>query len=125
MDQEECYAWGELFIRDRDDREAGMSHRAAAMGLTQRATEETLVWHRGSQEECRWVFINDPSDLEQIRAVYNSAHNTRSPCCFVVVKQPDASDTRGDTIFDIFRLNPTSYLWHFHRVYTRPAGQSE
>jgi hypothetical protein len=30
------------------------------------------------------------------------------------------SDTRGDIIFDIFRLSPQSYLWHFNRVYTRP-----
>jgi hypothetical protein len=28
--------------------------------------------------------------------------------------------TRGDVIFDIFRLSPQSYLWHFNRVYTPP-----
>lgn len=120
MDTEECYAWGELFTRDRDALATGMSQRAGAMGLTQHELDGILIWKRDEDEECRWVFIDDPSDIEQVRMVYNNDENTQSPCCFVVVKQPDASDTRGDIIFDIFRLNPESSLWHFNRVYTRP-----
>jgi hypothetical protein len=120
MDQEECYAWGELFTKEGNALEAGMSARAAAMGLTQEAHDDVLVWSRGPDEECRWVFVEDPSDIDRIRAVYADDGNIRSPACFVVVKQPDPSDTRGDVIFDIFRLNSHSYLWHFHRVYTRP-----
>ena len=122
MDEEECYKWGELFARDRHGRQAGMSARATAMGLTQEERDGVLVWTKDQTEECRWVFVEDPSDLDAIRAVYSSDEHTQSPNCFVVVKQPDPSDTRGDIIFDIFRLNERSYLWHFNRVYT-PLGK--
>jgi len=30
-------------------------------------------------------------------------------------------DRNGSLIFDIFRMSPHSYLWHFNRVYTRPG----
>lgn len=122
MDEEECYGWGELFTRDRDALASGMAARAEAMGLTQEERDGTLIWNKGAKEECRWVFVQDPSDVESVRAVYSSDENVGSPSCFVVVKQPDPSDTRGDVIFDIFRLSPRSYLWHFNRVYTRPGG---
>jgi len=38
--------------------------------------------------------------------------------------QQDPSDTRGDVIFDIFRMSPHSYLWHFNRVHTQPEQES-
>jgi hypothetical protein len=44
--------------------------------------------------------------------------------CFVVVRQPDPRESRGDIVFDIFRLNPQSLLWAFNRVYTRPEDKS-
>jgi hypothetical protein len=51
--------------------------------------------------------------------------NISAPVCFIVVRQPDPTDDRGDILFDIFRLSPQSYLWHFNRVYTPPrAGGS-
>ena len=124
MDDEECYRWGELFVGDWDTLVTGMSTRAGAMGLTQEERDGTLIWNRGPNEECRWVFIKDPSDIESVRAVYSDGENVRSPSCFVVVKQPDPSETRGDVVFDIFRLSPESYLWHFNRVYTRPKNNT-
>jgi hypothetical protein len=120
MDTEECYAWGKLFARDREALVAGMAERARAMGLDQQVRGETLVWNRGTEEDCRWVFVPDPANIERVRDVFSDDGNVNSPSCFVVVTQPDESDTRGDAIFDIFRLSPKSYLWHFHRVYTRP-----
>jgi hypothetical protein len=98
-----------------------MTERAGAMGLAQEERNGILVWHRGAEEECRWVFVEDPSDIERVRGIYADPENARSPSCFVVVKQPDPSETRGDVVFDIFRLSPKSYLWHFNRVYTRPG----
>ena len=124
MDEEECYQWGELFTSDWNALQDGMSARASATGLSQEERDGVLVWKKGPNEECRWVFVENPSDLESIRAIYSDDENTRSPCCFVVVRQPDPSDTRGDVIFDIFRLTPQSYLWHFNRVYTRPRSES-
>jgi hypothetical protein len=124
MDQEECYRWGEIFASPWDSLTARMSDRAAAMGLTQENRDNVLIWHRGSSEECRWILINDPCDIESIRAVYNNDENVQSPTCFIVVKQPDPSESRGDVIFDIFRLNAQSLLWHFNRVYTRPKDKS-
>jgi hypothetical protein len=124
MDERECYEWGALFARDWDALVTGMSARADALGLSQEVREHVLVWKRGPDEECRWIFVGDPSSIDEVRAVYSDDENIRSPSCFVVVKQPDPSDDRGDVIFDIFRLSPRSYLWHFNRVYTRPGGES-
>lgn len=124
MDREECYRWGDLFTSDWASLVSGMSERADAMGLLQADRNGSLVWSRDEIEECRWVFVEDPSDVERIRAIYGDNENVESPCCFVVVKQPDPSDSRGDVIFDIFRLSPQSYLWHFNRVYTRPTQKS-
>jgi hypothetical protein len=122
--KKKCYAWGELFTKDWDGLVNGMSARASAMKLTQEEQDGVLIWNRGPNEECRWVFVEDPSDVERVRAVYSNDENVRSPSCFVVVKQPDPSETRGDIIFDIFQLSPKSYLWHFNRVYTRPGAKS-
>jgi hypothetical protein len=120
MDEEECYRWGELFISDWGSLVSGMSARANTMGLIQEERDGILIWRKGADEQCRWVFVEDPSDLETVRAVYSSDENTNSPSCFVVVRQRDPSDSRGDVIFDIFGLSPESYLWHFNRVYTPP-----
>jgi hypothetical protein len=123
MDDEECYRWGEIFTQSWDSLAAEMAERAKTMGLTQEKKDGVLVWRKDASEKCRWVFVNDPSDIESIRAVFNDDENVQSPACFVVVKQPDPSDTRGDVIFDIFRLNAQSFLWHFNRVFTRPKGR--
>lgn len=125
MDNEECYKWGEIFVEPWDSLAAKMADRAKAMGLTQEKRDKDLIWHKDSSEECRWVFVNDPSDIESIRTIFNDDENVHSPTCFVVVRQPDPSDSRGDVIFDIFRLNSQSFLWHFNRVYTRPKKQSD
>ena len=124
MDDEECYRWGEIFAGPWNSLVGRMSDRAAAMGLVQETSDGALIWRNDSSEECRWIFINDPSDIESVRAVYNNDENVQSPACFVVVRQPDPSESRGDIVFDIFRLNPQSLLWHFNRVYTRPEGKS-
>lgn len=120
MDQEECFRWGKLFSGDRTAKISGMAERAAALGLTQAEDTDVLIWTKDQVEFCRWVFIGDPADVESIRRVYASDENIQSPCCYIVVRQLDPSDTRGDIIFDIFRLNPQSFLWHFNRVYTQP-----
>ena len=125
MDNEECYKWGEIFIEPWEPFAAKMAERANALGLSQEIREEVLIWYKNSSEECRWVFVSDPSNIEQIRTIYNNDENVQSPTCFVVVKQLDPSETRGDIIFDIFRLNRQSFLWHFNRVYTRPKKQSD
>ena len=122
MDQEECYAWGEIFASDRAVMVKHMSARASALGMTLEERGDALVWGRDGVEDCRWVIVDDPSDIERVRTVFNSDENAASPRCFVVVTQRDESDTRGEIIFDIFEMSPRSYLSHFYRVYTRPAG---
>jgi len=125
MDKEEAYKWGELFSSTWPDIALGMAQRAEALNLSQETAEHKVIWRGDDGEKCRWVFIDDPSDIDSIRALYNDDANIHSPSCFVVVKQPDPSDDRGDVIFDIFRLNPQSLLWHFNRVYTRPAVNAD
>ena len=125
MDNEECYKWGEIFANPWDSLAEKMADRAKALGLMQEKKDNVLIWLKDSSEECRWVFVNDPADIETIRAVFNDDENVQSPTCFVVVKQTDPSDSRGDIIFDIFRLNAQSLLWHFNRVYTKPDDQSD
>ncbi|MFQ5529181.1 MAG: hypothetical protein ACE5FP_02415 [Gemmatimonadota bacterium] len=97
-----------------------MANRAADNGLTKEVEERQLSWLAGGETAVRLIFVADPSDFHAIRKIYEDESNARVPVCFVIVRQPDESDSRGEVIFDIFRLSPKSYLWHFHRVYTPP-----
>jgi hypothetical protein len=97
-----------------------MAAKAAAVGAEQEVGDEVLVWRRDGVVQVRFVFVDDPSDMSAIRAVYNDDANVASPASFIIVKQPDPTDDRGAVIFDIFMMSPRSYLWHFHRVFTRP-----
>ena len=123
MDLDECYKWGEIFNRDWNSLINDMAERAEILGLTQEENNGILIWKKEKTEQCRWVFVDDPSDVESIRTIYSNDRNIDSPTCYIVVKQPDPSDDRGEIIFDIFRLNAQSYLWHFNRVFTRPEKQ--
>jgi hypothetical protein len=121
MDDSECYEWADIFIAPWESLKSRMSERAEMLGLLQKESKGTLVWLKEGEEHCRWLFIQDASDIGAIRSVFDNDENVNSPSCFVVVKQVDPDEDRGDVIFDIFRLNPQSYLWHFNRVYTPPA----
>ena len=123
MDIEECYKWGELFNRECMSMVKGMAERAEILGLVQEEIKGILIWKKDKTEQCRWVYVEDPSNAESIRDIYANDQNIKSPTCFIVVRQPDPSDDRGEIIFDIFRLNRQSYLWHFNRVFTKPNTQ--
>ena len=123
MNLDTCYEWGNLFASPWEELVQGMDSRAAQMGLAQMDEARCLVWKRGEETRLRWLFVDDPSDIEDIRRVYNDEANMQAPLCFIVVQQPDPSDERGDIIFDVFRLSPKSYLWHFHRVFTPPKSK--
>ena len=125
MDLEESYKWGELFNKDWDSVQTGMVERANILGFTQEVKNQIIIWNNKKEEQCRWIFVDDPSDIEIIRSIYSNDDNITSPACFVVVKQPDPGEDRGDIIFDIFRLNAQSYLWHFIRVFTKPKKKSD
>ncbi len=114
------FEWGQLFASPWEAVVDGMAQRARAEGLAQEVDGRMLTWMAGDAPAVRYIFIDDPSDFGAVRAVYTDASNARVPVCFVVVRQPDESDDRGGVIFDIFRLSPKSYLWHFNRVYTPP-----
>jgi len=120
MDRETCYEWGKLFASPWDEIVEGMASRAVRMGLGQKAGDRYVAWRQDGQVRVRFVFVNDPSDIDAVRRIYNDEANVLAPVCFIVVRQPDPTDDRGDIIFDIFRLSPESYLWHFNRVYTPP-----
>jgi hypothetical protein len=123
MDRETCYAWGTLFASPWQELIAGMASRAGQMGLAQAAGDRTLVWRKGNQVRVRWLFVSDPADIGTIRRIFNDEANVQAPLGFIVVRQPDGSDARGDIIFDVFRLSPESYLWHFYRVFTPPKSK--
>ncbi len=118
----QAYEWGLLFASPWEEIVEAMASRAAEAGMTQETREGQLSWSRGAETAVRFLFVDDPSDFSAIRRIYEDDSNSRIPVCFIVVRQPDESDTRGDVIFDIFRLSPKSYLWHFHRVFTPPGG---
>jgi hypothetical protein len=123
MDLEECYKWGELFNREWKSMVKGMAERAEILGLVQKEIKGILIWEKDKTEQCRWVYLEDPSNAESIRDFFANDQNIKSPTCFIVVRQPDPSDDRGEIIFDIFRLNRQSYLWHFNHVFTKPNTQ--
>jgi hypothetical protein len=125
MDDRQCYEWGNLFASGWDEIVAAMGTKAVEAGLAQESGDDYVVWNKDGEAQVRYVFANDPSDIEAIRRIYNDDANISAPVCFIVVRQPDPTDDRGDILFDIFRLSPQSYLWHFNRVYTPPrAGGS-
>lgn len=121
QDESRIYEWGRLFASSWPEIRTGMEERAASQGLTQTASGRTLSWLDGERTAVRYIFVDDPSDFDAIRRIYADESNARVPVCFVIVRQPDESETRGDIVFDIFRLSPKSYLWHFYRVYTPPG----
>ena len=90
------------------------------MGFDQEVADSVLVWRLIGEVKVRFLFVDDPSDIGAIRSIYNDDANVAAPASFVIVKQPDPTDDRGDIIFDIFLMSPRSYLWHFNRVFTRP-----
>jgi hypothetical protein len=114
------YGGGTLFASPWDELVPGMQERAKALGLTQEVGDGWLSWTQDGEERVRWVFLHDPSSIEAVRRIYNDDANVRAPVCLIVVRQPDPSETRGDIVFDIFRMSSVSYLWHFNRVYTPP-----
>ena len=123
MDDKTCYEWGNLFASPWDEIVEGMNCRATQVGLVQVAKDHCLTWMKGDEARVRYLFVDDPSDVDAVRRIFNDASNINTPVVFIVVRQPDPTDTRGDIIFDIFRLSPESYLWHFTRVYTPPIGK--
>jgi hypothetical protein len=120
MDMKNAYEWGKIFDADWDELTRRMGERASILGFTQEVMNEEILWHGEESPEIKFCFIGDPSDIESVRRIFNNQQNASLPTCFIVVKQPDPSETRGDVIFDIFRMNAESYLWHFNRVYTPP-----
>lgn len=124
MHQRQCYEWGLLFASPWEELVRSMAERAGESGLSQEVVGRSLSWLSGGRVACRFIFVDDPSDFGSIRAVYEDEANARVPVCFIIVRQPDESERRGDVVFDIFRLSPKSYLWHFHRVYTPPGPSS-
>jgi hypothetical protein len=120
MDEETCFEWGNLFASPWDDLVNGMEARAREMGLTQDLDGKDLIWRDGGEDRVKYCFVSDPSRIEDVRRIFNDESNAALAVCFIVVRQPDASETRGDIVFDIFRMSPESYLWHFYRVYTPP-----
>ncbi len=120
MDDQECYAWAEIFESPWELLVEKMAARAQDLGMSQQVIDLTVIWLKEGEEQCRWVFVDDPGDIHRIRAVYNDDAHVASPTCYIVVRQPDPNDDRGEILFDIFRMNSESYLWHFNRVYTPP-----
>jgi hypothetical protein len=118
MDFKNAYEWGRIFASPWEELCKRMGVRANTLGFTQEASDQEIIWQSEDGLKIKFCFVQDPSDIEDIRQVFNDDQNISVSMCFIVVKQPDPSDKRGDIIFDIFRMNSKSYLWHFNRVYT-------
>jgi hypothetical protein len=115
------YEWGKLFSSPWEEIVRGMNSRASEMSLTQVVRGRDIFWLSGTDAKAKFCFVPDPSDIETIRRIFNDEEDASLPLCSIVVTQPDPSDARGDVIFDIFRMSPESYLWHFNRVFTLPV----
>ncbi len=95
MDEEACYRWGELFASPWPELVEGMRARSAEMGLEQEAGENWINWTRGGTIRARFTFVDDPSDIEAIRNVYNDPANTAVPTCFVSCGSPIPASPGG------------------------------
>jgi hypothetical protein len=124
LDEASCYEWGNLFASSWDRIVASMAEKAAGLGLRQVAGDHSLTWMSGKGEvECRFVFIDDPSNIEVVRRAFNDDTNAAAGVCYLIVRQPESRDTRGDVVFDIFKMSGISYLCHENRVYTPTCGR--
>jgi hypothetical protein len=92
------------------------------MGLIQHTDGQQIFWKSGQDTRVKFHFVQDPSNIEAIREIFNDDTNTEVPVCLIVVKQPDPTEHRGDIIFDIFKMSAQSYLWHLYRVFTPPKN---
>lgn len=120
LSEPECYEWGLLFASPWDSVVAGMAAKATALGFTQQVSQHTLSWLNGGQPVALYFFLDDPTDLAAVRGVFNDSRIAQTPVAFAIVHQTHERDSRGDTVFDIFRLSAESYLTHENRVYTPP-----
>jgi len=117
-----CYEWGTLFAAPSAERAQAMAAKAAATGLTQESGPAWLTWMRAGEVVAKFWFVDDPTAFDQVRRVFTEGDTVRVPESFVVVRQPDARDTRGALVFDIFKLSARSYLTRENRVYTPPKA---
>jgi hypothetical protein len=124
MDFKHAYEWGDLFASPWEEMASGMRERASAMGLTQVVKDAEIYWQSEDISKVKFCFVQDPSDIEGIPQIFTDEENVSIPVCFIVVRQPDASEKRGDMIFDILRMNSDSNLWRFSRVYTPPRKRA-
>lgn len=99
MDLETCYEWGALFASPWPELVDGMRSRAVQMGMRQENTQDSILWLEGDQPRVKFCFLPDPSEIEAVRRIYNDDSSLEVPVCFVFVRQPDDSETRGEIIF--------------------------
>ena len=102
MDFKDAYEWGNLFASPWEVLSKSMGERAAVLGFSQEESNKELLWLSEGTLRVKFCFVDDPSEIESIREIFNNDQNTTLPSCFIVVKQPDPSDKRGEIIFDIF-----------------------
>jgi hypothetical protein len=108
--------WGRIFSLPLPRIAEALAPLAEREGFRQEAESDHILWlGKSKNPAAMFCFIDDPSELAQVKKVYNRISRILPRVTFTIVRQK--SD--GPGIYDIFRMSERSYLEHHNRVYDR------
>jgi hypothetical protein len=108
--------WGRIFSLPFPRIAEALAPLAERHGLRQEARADHILWlGKSKKPAAMFCFITDPSDLAQVKRVYNRISRFSPRVTFAIVHQK----ADGSGVYDIFRFSERSYLEHHNRVYDR------
>jgi hypothetical protein len=108
--------WGRIFALPLPRIADALAPLAEQHSCRQQVKADHILWlDKSKRPVAMFCFITDPSELAQVKRVYNRIAKLSPRVTFAIVHQ--RSDGIG--VYDIFRLSERSYLEHHNRVYNR------
>jgi hypothetical protein len=110
------HKWGRIFASPIPCIADALAPLAERHRCRQQVKTDHILWlGKSKKPEAMFCFITNPSDLVQVKRVYNRIAKISPRVTFAIVHQ--RSDGVG--VYDIFRMSERSYLEHHNRVYNR------
>lgn len=108
--------WGRIFSQPVPQVGEALAPLAERHGCRQQVKADHILWFgKSGKPVAMFCFITDPSDLAQVKRVYNRISRLSPRVTFAIVHQK----ADGSGVYDIFRFSERSYLEHHNRVYDR------
>jgi hypothetical protein len=110
------HKWGRIFSLPLPRIGEALAPLAERHGFRQQVKKDYILWlGKSKKPAAMFCFIADPSELAQVKKVYDRISLFSPRVTFAVVHQK----ADGPGIYDIFRMSERSYLEHHNRVYHR------